>query len=52
MRIRVNAVLPGLTRTPMVENSVELARDYGGGDVEAMWAKRESRVPTGHMNPP
>lgn len=47
--IRVNAVLPGLMRTPMVENSVELARDYGGGDVEAMWRKRDSQVPMGQM---
>lgn len=47
--IRVNAVLPGLMRTPMVETSVELARDYGDGDVEAMWRKRDAQVPMGHM---
>ncbi|MFA5538648.1 MAG: SDR family oxidoreductase [Gemmobacter sp.] len=47
--IRVNAVLPGLMRTPMVETSAELARDYGDGDIEAMWRKRDAQVPMGHM---
>lgn len=48
-KIRVNAVLPGLMKTPMVEHSAGLARAYGGGDVEAMWAARAAQVPMGHM---
>ncbi|HHY02207.1 MAG TPA: SDR family oxidoreductase [Paracoccus sp.] len=47
--IRINAVLPGLMRTPMVENSGALAQDYGDGDVGAMWRKRDAQVPMGHM---
>lgn len=47
--IRINAVLPGLMRTPMVENSGALAQDYGDGDVDAMWRKRDAQVPMGHM---
>jgi len=48
-QIRVNAVLPGLMKTPMVEKSAELARSYAGGDVEAMWKARDAQVPMGHM---
>jgi NAD(P)-dependent dehydrogenase (short-subunit alcohol dehydrogenase family) len=48
-RIRVNAVLPGLMKTPMVERSAGLAQRYAGGDVEAMWRAREAQVPMGHM---
>ncbi|MGZ8481877.1 MAG: SDR family NAD(P)-dependent oxidoreductase [Candidatus Limnocylindria bacterium] len=48
-RIRVNAVLPGLMKTPMVEQSSGLAGEYGGGDVEAMWRAREAQCPMGHM---
>lgn len=48
-RIRVNAVLPGLMKTPMVEHSAGLARSYAGGDVEAMWRARDAQVPMGHM---
>ncbi|MBA4221951.1 MAG: 3-oxoacyl-ACP reductase [Methylobacterium sp.] len=48
-KIRVNAVLPGLMKTPMVEHSAGLAQTYGKGDVAAMWAKRDSQVPMGHM---
>ena len=47
--IRVNAVLPGLMKTPMVERSAGLAGAYGGGDVEAMWRAREAQCPMGHM---
>src|SRR6266404_2488495 len=35
--IRVNAILPGLMNTPMVEHSAGLAASYAAGDVEAMW---------------
>jgi NAD(P)-dependent dehydrogenase (short-subunit alcohol dehydrogenase family) len=48
-RIRINAVLPGLMRTPMVEHSAGLAQSYGGGDVEEMWRARAEQVPMGHM---
>lgn len=48
-RIRVNAVLPGLIKTPRVALSSGLARIYGDGDVEAMWAARDAQVPMGHM---
>ncbi|MGW9332680.1 SDR family NAD(P)-dependent oxidoreductase [Bosea sp. NPDC055594] len=48
-KIRVNAVLPGLMKTPMVEHSAGLAQSYAKGDVAAMWAKRDSQVPMGHM---
>lgn len=48
-KIRVNAVLPGLMKTPMVEHSAGLAQSYGKGDVAAMWAARDRQVPMGHM---
>src|SRR6202000_739841 len=34
--VRVNAILPGLMKTPMVEHSAGLAQSYAGGDVQAM----------------
>lgn len=47
--IRVNAVLPGLMKTPMVEHSAGLAASYAAGDVEEMWRARDAQVPMGHM---
>ncbi|SHG55606.1 SDR family NAD(P)-dependent oxidoreductase [Bradyrhizobium erythrophlei] len=47
--VRVNAVLPGLMKTPMVEHSAGLASSYAKGDVEAMWRARDAQVPMGHM---
>jgi NAD(P)-dependent dehydrogenase (short-subunit alcohol dehydrogenase family) len=48
--IRVNAVLPGLMKTPMVAAAVEgLADSYGAGDVEELWKARDAQVPMGHM---
>jgi NAD(P)-dependent dehydrogenase (short-subunit alcohol dehydrogenase family) len=47
--VRVNAILPGLMKTPMVEHSAGLAASYAGGDVEAMWRARDAQVPMGHM---
>jgi NAD(P)-dependent dehydrogenase (short-subunit alcohol dehydrogenase family) len=47
--VRVNAVLPGLMKTPMVEHSAGLAQSYAGGDVQAMWRARDAQVPMGHM---
>src|SRR5260221_1028341 len=34
--VRVNAILPGLMKTPMVEHSAGLAASYAAGDVAAM----------------
>jgi len=48
-RIRVNAILPGLMKTPMVAHSAGLAASYAKGDVEAMWRARDAQVPMGHM---
>jgi NAD(P)-dependent dehydrogenase (short-subunit alcohol dehydrogenase family) len=51
-KIRVNAILPGLMKTPMVEHSAGLAASYAKGDVEAMWRARDAQVPMGHMGDP
>jgi len=48
-KVRVNALLPGLIKTPMVEQAAGLIDEYGKGDVEAMWQERDSQVPMGHM---
>jgi NAD(P)-dependent dehydrogenase (short-subunit alcohol dehydrogenase family) len=48
-KIRVNCVLPGLMKTPMVEHSAALLASYAKGDVEAMWRARDAQVPMGHM---
>ena len=47
--VRVNAILPGLMKTPMVEKSLGLADRYGAGDVESMWEARSRQVPMGRM---
>ena len=47
--IRVNCILPGLMKTPMVEHAAGLAASYAKGDVEAMWRARDAQVPMGHM---
>jgi NAD(P)-dependent dehydrogenase (short-subunit alcohol dehydrogenase family) len=47
--VRVNTILPGLMKTPMVEHSAGLAASYSKGDVEAMWRARDAQVPMGHM---
>jgi NAD(P)-dependent dehydrogenase (short-subunit alcohol dehydrogenase family) len=47
--VRVNAILPGLMKTPMVEHSAGLAATYAKGDIEAMWRARDAQVPMGHM---
>ena len=48
-KIRVNAVLPGLLKTPMVEKSAGFAQEYAGGDVEKMWEARNAQCPMGEM---
>ena len=47
--IRVNTVLPGLMKTPMVEKTAGLAAEYGKGDIEEMWKVRDAQCPMGHM---
>lgn len=47
--VRVNAVLPGLMKTPMVANGAGLADAYASEDIEEMWRTRDRQVPMGHM---
>src|SRR5215831_21066774 len=46
-KIRVNAILPGLMETPMVEKAAGLAQSYAGGNVEEMWKVRARQIPMG-----
>ena len=46
-RVRVNAILPGLMKTPMVEKSAAFAKSYAEGYVEEMWRARDRQVPMG-----
>ncbi len=48
-KVRVNAILPGLMKTPMVEKAVGLAQQYADGDVDEMWRVRDAQCPMGHM---
>ena len=43
----MNAILPGLMKTPMVEKSASLSERYAGGDVAEMWRRRDQQVPKG-----
>jgi hypothetical protein len=45
--IRVNTVVPGQMHTPMVE--ARLAKQRAGGDVQALLAQRQKRIPLGFM---
>ena len=45
--VRVNSVVPGQLHTPMVET--RLARQRAGGDVDALLAQRQKRIPLGFM---
>ena len=45
--VRVNSVVPGQLHTPMVET--RLARQRTGGDVGALLAQRQKRIPLGFM---
>src|ERR1700749_201654 len=47
--VRVNAILPGLMKTPMVEHSAGLAQSYAQGEGAAMWRARDAQVPMGHL---
>lgn len=49
-KVRVNTVLPGLLKTPMMVAMAEKATAaYGSADLEEMWRKRDAQVPMGHM---
>jgi NAD(P)-dependent dehydrogenase (short-subunit alcohol dehydrogenase family) len=45
--VRVNTVVPGQLHTPMVET--RLAKQRAGGDVAALLAQRQKRIPLGFM---
>ena len=45
--IRVNTIVPGQLHTPLVE--ARLAEQRAGGDVEALLAQRQARIPIGFM---
>lgn len=45
--VRVNTVVPGQLHTPMVES--RLAGQRAGGDVDALLAQRQKRIPLGFM---
>jgi len=45
--IRVNTVVPGQLHTPLVE--ARLAHQRAGGDVQALLAQRQKRIPLGFM---
>src|SRR5256884_5462075 len=47
--VRVNCILPGLMKTPMVAHSAGLAACYSAGDVEAMWRGRAASGPCGGL---
>lgn len=47
--IRVNAILPGLMKTPMVERSTALLHAYGQGDIDETWRHRAAQCPMGRM---
>ena len=46
-RIRINAILPGLMKTPMVANAA-FGKAYGE-DEESIWRARDAQVPMGHQ---
>ncbi|RRH85584.1 SDR family oxidoreductase [Variovorax beijingensis] len=45
--VRVNSVVPGQLHTPMVET--RLAKQRAGGNVDALLAQRQKRIPLGFM---
>lgn len=47
--IRVNAILPGLMKTPMVE---AYGKKAYGDDIDKMWQKRDDMSPTGKQGEP
>jgi NAD(P)-dependent dehydrogenase (short-subunit alcohol dehydrogenase family) len=51
-QVRVNAILPGLIKTPMVASTPSLADAYADGDIEATWRARDQQCPMGRMGQP
>lgn len=47
--IRVNAVVPGLMKTPMISAHSGVVDAYADGDVDEMWRRRARQVPMGRM---
>lgn len=47
--IRVNAVVPGLMKTPMISAHSGVVNAYADGDVDEMWRRRARQVPMGRM---
>jgi len=47
--IRVNAVVPGLMKTPMIAAHAGVVDAYSSGDVDEMWRRRARQVPMGRM---
>lgn len=45
--IRANTVVPGLMNTPLVQHRI--VDQYGGGDIDAVVARRDAMCPTGKM---
>lgn len=48
-KVRVNTVLPGLIKTPMVANADGITQAYSSVDIEEVWRARDRLVPMGHM---
>jgi len=46
-RVRINTVLPGQVNTPLV--AARVAANQSGGDVAALLARRQARIPIGFM---
>lgn len=47
--VRVNAVLPGLIKTPMVAHADGVKDAYASVDMDEVWRARDRLVPMGHM---
>ncbi|WP_433955118.1 SDR family NAD(P)-dependent oxidoreductase [Janibacter indicus] len=47
--VRVNAVLPGFIKTPMVTSAAGITDAYDSADVDEMWRTRDAMVPMGSM---
>jgi len=48
-RVRVNAVLPGLMKTPMVAHISGLSSAWDSNGLDEMYEARDRQVPMGHM---
>ncbi|WP_081005091.1 SDR family NAD(P)-dependent oxidoreductase [Rhodococcus rhodochrous] len=50
--VRVNTVLPGMIKTPLVSATSGITSAHGVPDMETLWAERDRQVPMGHMGEP